>query len=40
MNKLGIDEGLLMDIMRILIAILCGGIIGIEREVEARMETP
>lgn len=32
MNEIGISEELLMDIIKIFIAMLCGGIIGIERE--------
>jgi putative Mg2+ transporter-C (MgtC) family protein len=34
MNQLGLDEELLMDIAKILIAMLCGGIIGFERELK------
>ncbi len=34
MNELGLDEGLLLDIAKIFIAILCGGIIGFERELK------
>jgi putative Mg2+ transporter-C (MgtC) family protein len=34
MNEFGIDPELSMDMMRIFIAILCGGIIGVERELK------
>jgi putative Mg2+ transporter-C (MgtC) family protein len=34
MNNLGVDGDLLMDIFKILIALLCGGIIGFERELK------
>ena len=34
MNELGLDEELLLDIAKIFIAMLCGGIIGFERELK------
>ncbi len=34
MNETGIDEALLLDIFKIFIAMLCGGIIGFERELK------
>jgi putative Mg2+ transporter-C (MgtC) family protein len=34
MNELGLDEGLFLDIAKIFIAMLCGGIIGFERELK------
>lgn len=34
MNELGLEEGLLLDLAKIFIAMLCGGIIGFERELK------
>lgn len=34
MTEIGIDEGLVLDIVKIFIAMLCGGIIGFERELK------
>ncbi len=34
MTELGIDEGLLLDIAKIFIAIICGAIVGFERELK------
>jgi putative Mg2+ transporter-C (MgtC) family protein len=34
MNEIGLNEGLLLDIVKIFIAMLCGGIIGFERELK------
>lgn len=34
MNELGLDEELIMDIFKIFIAMICGGIIGFERELK------